>query len=387
VPTPTEEAPFETAEPEPLEVKSDTSGPFVEAAETEERIPPAVAGSDDTANIGAVAAPRELTVTEKDFEPVELEPAELEEIPDSIEFVEIGPTEPVEALSAPIEALEEPVEPVGAEEFLVPEHVLRSSASLSPDAPTAQSQERISALEERLAAIEARTASDREESTRSGEAERGLQDRLEAFERDARALGKSLQEGTERQASRLEELAAAVARAEESAAKIRAFDEKIAAAAKRQRTSEDDVVMALKSLHERNESFEQRFGSLAGQFGSLEKALSERTEQARKEAATLTQRIEALTLLLEEKTSRGSREAEDIRQQLEAVSATLEQKTNLSHREAEDIRQQLAPLLEETSRRPENDQRMLAELEGLRESLAEALGDLSERLRRAVRGI
>lgn len=390
VPTPTEEAPFETAEPEPLEVKSDTSGPFVEAAETEERIPPAVAGSDDTANIGAVAAPRELTAMEKDFEAVE-----LEEVAESIEFAEVGLPETVETLSAPIE-LEEPTEPLEAEpleaeEFLVPDpvptHVLGSRPSPRPVAAAPQNQERVSALEERLGAIEARVASDREEGTRAAEAARALQDRLEAFERDARALGKSLQEGTERHASRLEELAAAVARVEDSEAKIRAFDEKIAAAAKRQRTSEDDVVMALKSLHERNESFEQRFGSLAGQFGSLEKALSERSEQSRKDAAGLTQRIEALTLLLEEKTSRGSREAEDIRQQLDAVSATLEQKTNLSHREAEDIRQQLAPLLEETSRRPENDQRLLAELDGLRESLAEALGELSERLRRAVRGL
>ena len=327
-----------------------------------------------------------LTAAEMDLGPVE-----LEEAPEAIEFVDIGLTETVETLSAPIEALEvEPVETV-EKELLVPDEpptrALGSGPSLSPEAPAAQSQERISALEERLAAIEARAASDREEGARAGEAARALQDRLEAFERDTRALGKSLQEGTERHAFRLEELAAAVARGEERDAKIRAFDEKIAAAAKRQRTSEDDVVMALKSLHERNESFEQRFGALAGQLGSLEKALSDRAEAARREAAALTQRIEALTLLLEEKTGRGSREAEDIRQQLEAVSATLEQKTNLSHREAEDIRQQLAPLLEETSRRPENDQRMLAELDGLRESLAEALGELSERLRRAVRGI
>ena len=50
-------------------------------------------------------------------------------------------------------------------------------------------------------------------------------------------------------------------------------------------------------------------------------------------------------------------------------------------REAEDIRSQIAPLLEDRVRRHESDALLFSEMERLRESLAESLHDLAERLR------
>jgi len=68
------------------------------------------------------------------------------------------------------------------------------------------------------------------------------------------------------------------------------------------------------------------------------------------------------------------------------LRTTFEEKTHQGRREAEDIRTQLAPVLEAHSQRHANDERMLAEIDRLRESLADSLADLSEHLRRAVRG-
>lgn len=388
VPTPAEEPPFEIAEPEPVEERGETSGPFAEAIGAAEPAPPEEDTFSDTVRIdaAAVAAARPPAAAE------EPEPEEIEEAPDAIEFVdEGGMLEEAEVLSAPIEVLEDLVEPtLSSEEPQLPEEERPTwvqpvpSLSLEPSAP--QDTERLASLEARIAEMESQLGSERDDRGRASEVANTIQSRLEAFERDARALGKSLQEGTERHAARLDALASVAARAEERDTKVRTLEEKLAGEAKRQRTSEDDMVMALKSLHERDESLEQRLALLFSQLAALETTLAERAEEARREAGALRERVEGVALLLEEKTSQGSREAEDIRQQLDTVSATLEQKTNLSHREAEDIRQQLAPVLEDASRRQESDRRMLTELDRLRESLAEALGDLSERLRRAVRG-
>ena len=116
---------------------------------------------------------------------------------------------------------------------------------------------------------------------------------------------------------------------------------------RRQRTVEDDVGMALRSLSERGEKLYQQLSTLASQI-----------ESHRSDVAA---RIDLLQSGLEEKTSQGQREAED-------------------------IRTQLAPLLEAHGQRHEEDERLLRELDSLRESLAESLGELSDRLRRAVRG-
>jgi hypothetical protein len=65
----------------------------------------------------------------------------------------------------------------------------------------------------------------------------------------------------------------------------------------------------------------------------------------------------------------------------------MDEKFSQGRREAEDIRSQLAPILESHEQRAATDDRLSQEFDRLRESLAESLGDLSERLRRAVRGL
>ncbi|HEV2065142.1 MAG TPA: hypothetical protein VGS00_11410, partial [Thermoanaerobaculia bacterium] len=102
---------------------------------------------------------------------------------------------------------------------------------------------------------------------------------------------------------------------------------------------------------------------------------------------TLATRVGALESSLSEKTNQTRREADDIRSQIESMQGAINEKLSQGRREAEDIRAQIAPLLEAESRRSASDQAGPAEVDRLRESLADSLADLSERLRRAVRGL
>ena len=70
---------------------------------------------------------------------------------------------------------------------------------------------------------------------------------------------------------------------------------------------------------------------------------------------------------------------------LQAVESSLAAKLAESGREPGAISLALAPLLEEHVRR-EADENWTAEIERLRQALAESLDDLSERVRKAVRG-
>jgi signal recognition particle receptor subunit beta len=187
-----------------------------------------------------------------------------------------------------------------------------------------------------------------------------LEARLQVLEREARALSKTLGEKQESFAAQLQALENAAKQEQEADVWLRSVEERLEAAEKRQRTSEDDVSMALRSLSERGEKFSQQLSSLVSQ-------------------------IETVAAGVQEKTSQSRREGDDIRAQLQAIQASLEEKWMQGRREAEDIRTQIAPLLEAPGQRAEADERIRSEFERLRESLAEALGDLSERLRRAVR--
>ena len=119
--------------------------------------------------------------------------------------------------------------------------------------------------------------------------------------------------------------------------RLAAAEKAVDAQDKRHRTLEDDVGMALAALTERAEKLQQQISGFGPAFESLQRAVDEKTNQGR--------------------------------------------------REAEDIRTQLSPLLEAHGQRHAADERMLSEIDRLRESLADSLADLSEHLRRAVRGI
>ncbi len=117
------------------------------------------------------------------------------------------------------------------------------------------------------------------------------------------------------------------------------------------------------------------------------RTLSERGEKLHQQIEDIAGRVAAFEQSLQEKTSQTRREADDIRAQFDSLQAALEEKTKQGRREAEDIRMQIAPLLEAHGKGSETHDQLLAEFDGLRESLAEALGDLSERLRNAIRGL
>jgi archaellum component FlaC len=117
---------------------------------------------------------------------------------------------------------------------------------------------------------------------------------------------------------------------------------------------------------------EERLGALE-ERSEAEAARARRADESLvEEFGRLRERIERL----EEQTSALTRDFQDLRRSLAESSPP---------REPEELKLQLAPLLEEQVRR-EADENWTAEIERLRQALAESLDDLSERVRKAVRG-
>ena len=117
------------------------------------------------------------------------------------------------------------------------------------------------------------------------------------------------------------------------------------------------------------------------------RSFGERGEKLNQQVTGIVSQLEVLEAALREKTAQSRREADDIRSELATIRAAFEEKFGHGQREAEDIRSQISPLLEAHEHRAATDERLMQEFDRLRESLAESLGDLSERLRRAVRGL
>lgn len=92
----------------------------------------------------------------------------------------------------------------------------------------------------------------------------------------------------------------------------------------------------------------------------------------------LEERVREVQQRLERQKSAFARDLQELESALAARLAEV-------RREPESIKLQLAPLLEEQVRR-EADENWTAEIERLRQALAESLDDLSERVRKAVRG-
>ena len=233
-----------------------------------------------------------------------------------------------------------------------------------------QSTEQVSALEEKIRQLETRL-----EEALSPLA--GGKDRIEAVEGQAKEISRKLTEEQTALGGRLAKLEAASKEPKEapaSAARLQALEDRIATELKRQRSAEDDVSMALRNLAERGEKLHQLLDGFATQ-----------TQDFAMTVATLASRVGTLERTLTEKTSQTGREADDIRSQIESLQSAIDERLSQGRREAEDIRAQIAPLLEAESRRTASDQAVPAEVDRLRESLADSLADLSERLRRAVR--
>jgi signal recognition particle receptor subunit beta len=116
----------------------------------------------------------------------------------------------------------------------------------------------------------------------------------------------------------------------------------------------------------------ERFGTLDERSEAEAARLRRADESLVEECARLRERIERL----EEQSALFAKDFQELQRSLSELPAA---------RERGELPLQLAPLLEERVRR-EADENWTAEIERLRQALAESLDDLSERVRKAVRG-
>ncbi|MGH9366900.1 MAG: ADP-ribosylation factor-like protein [Thermoanaerobaculia bacterium] len=342
VPSPSEEAPFETEEAPPVETSA-VEGPFEASA-------PATSASARA----AAETPEPLEAADE-LEPVEAlsEPAE--------EVAEIaaaaGPPEPEAPAAPPVPPSSPPPIP---ETAITAEAIRDLEARLESrlEAFLMEASEQLQQTRTDFARVDAACnvlASRLEVAERQAgdagrlvaDARQALEARLSAIEDRARSDSQEIARITEltervewvvsRLATHEQRLAAGFERLEEQEKRLEAERKRLDAAEKGQRTLEDDAGMALTELTERGEKLSQQVSGLGAA--------------------------------------------------LQALEARLEEKTGQGRREAEDIRTQLAPLLEAHLQRQAADEKLLAEIDRLREGLADSLGDLSEQLRRAVRGL
>jgi signal recognition particle receptor subunit beta len=153
---------------------------------------------------------------------------------------------------------------------------------------------------------------------------------------------------------------------------------------------------AIDSLRRRVEESDRKFDeareSLAEEIADLGRRTEERLRslEARLEAESSGIRAAQESLVeelgrLREQGERLDERTAALARDLEEAERRLGEKTDRSQHQPEDLKLQLAPLLEEQVRR-EADENWTAEIERLRQALAESLDDLSERVRKAVRG-
>ncbi|HEX9304149.1 MAG TPA: ADP-ribosylation factor-like protein [Thermoanaerobaculia bacterium] len=150
-----------------------------------------------------------------------------------------------------------------------------------------------------------------------------------------------------------------------------AAETSVASAQQRIGKAEESFARGVATLEDRMEdrlrALEERFDAEASRGRGTDESLFE-------EFGRLRERLERL----DEQTSAFARD-------LSELQRTLSEKVGEARREPDELKLQLAPLLEEQVRR-EADENWIAEIERLRQALAESLDDLSERVRKAVRG-
>jgi mutual gliding-motility protein MglA len=161
-----------------------------------------------------------------------------------------------------------------------------------------------------------------------------------------------------------------------------------------------DAVPGLDRLESRVEALEAIEARIAAMFGAREETdrlSAEATRRFEERLGTIEQRLDA-------ESSRAARVEDGLAEELGRLRERfdrLEEQAAAFARDLEELQRslaeapaggepgalklQLAPLLEERVRR-EADENWTAEIERLRQALAESLDDLSERVRRAVRG-
>ncbi len=425
VPPVSEEAPFDTTELGRGVDDEERAAPSSVPVPPEMAVPPELEVPSPPSSANPAATVRmEAIGADFDFDVPVPEPPGSEATPEEDETPETLSEADEVPCDAPA-AMEVPEPPVEAEE---PEAVEPAAASAFLSAEAAR-DDRIDVLEQRLQEVDARAGREREAAERlfetvaasearvAGAAEHlsALTERLAAVERGVgglhEALGSALQRlaSIEGAAGRSAELEGGLRRLE---AAVGQLEGDLRGDAARQRKDSDDMTMAISALTERAQAVERELSSAIGRLAGHNDRLSavaELAERNEEQVAALRSLAEKLPGLgaqvesilqdhrqleeaLEEKTQFGRREAEDIRSQVESslrahreLEEAFEEKTQLGRREAEDIRSQIAPLLEDRVRRHESDAMLFGEMERLRESLAESLHDLAERVRSRVR--
>jgi len=123
--------------------------------------------------------------------------------------------------------------------------------------------------------------------------------------------------------------------------------------------------------------------------GSKERvaALESRLEAEAEARRAEEKATEAALASLSARAEKLYQEIAGVVRQVSSLEAALDEKTAQGLRESEDIRAQIAPLLEARDEGGASEQRSLAEFDRLRESLADSLAEIADRLRRAVRSL
>jgi signal recognition particle receptor subunit beta len=142
-----------------------------------------------------------------------------------------------------------------------------------------------------------------------------------------------------------------------------------------------EVSERLERAVEENARRVQAAAGIEERLGTVETRLAAEAE-ARRAAENDT---ETALASLSARAEKLYQEIAAVLRQVLTLEARLNEKTSQGLREAEDIRAQIAPLLEAGAERRASEEKSLAELDLLRESLADSLAEIADRLRRAVR--
>jgi signal recognition particle receptor subunit beta len=353
VPSPSEEAPFETEETH-ADGSAVVEGPFGGAS------------SPSAAVDQATELPEPLEVADE-VEPAEA-PAEPE--PPRVRIPAAAPPERPAPIAAPASppAAPAPAPAIGAEAIRDLEARLESRL----EAFLSETSERLEQARADVARIDA--------------AANVLASRVEFAERQSGEAGRFVGEARQALESRLGAMEERAKSDSQEIARIGELVERIEQAALRL----DALEQRLTAAFERVDAQEKRLEAASGRAEAQEKRLD--AERKRVDAVEKGQRTleDDAGMALTELTERGERLSQQVQGMsaaLQALDGRLEEKTGQGRRESEDIRSQLAPLLEAHGQRHVEDEKMLSEIDRLREGLADSLADLSEQLRRAVRGL
>ncbi len=148
---------------------------------------------------------------------------------------------------------------------------------------------------------------------------------------------------------------------------------------------ETSAASARERIGEAEESFARELAALERRIGERLRALEDRFDAEASRGRGADESLFEEFGRLRERAERLDEQTSAFARDLSELQRILSEKAAQARREPDELKLQLAPLSEEQVRR-EADENWTAEIERLRQALAESLDDLSERVRKAVRG-